>query len=89
MITPRTPKSEINMSDLNRDAVRQAHRDSDFLADIVGGFIQKLTNEEQQVLREQLDYYMDAGYVDDEGYCLLYTSPSPRDRQKSRMPSSA
>ena len=27
----------------------------------------------------------------DEGprICLLYTSPSPRDRQKSRMPSSA
>ena len=26
-----------------------------------------------------------ADYID----CLLYTSPSPRDRQKSRMPSSA
>ena len=25
----------------------------------------------------------------DAGACLLYTSPSPRDRQKSRMPSSA
>ena len=25
----------------------------------------------------------------DIGPCLLYTSPSPRDRQKSRMPSSA
>ena len=25
----------------------------------------------------------------DEQLCLLYTSPSPRDRQKSRMPSSA
>ena len=25
----------------------------------------------------------------DSGACLLYTSPSPRDRQKSRMPSSA
>ena len=24
-----------------------------------------------------------------ENNCLLYTSPSPRDRQKSRMPSSA
>ena len=24
-----------------------------------------------------------------EKACLLYTSPSPRDRQKSRMPSSA
>ena len=27
--------------------------------------------------------------VVDQGVCLLYTSPSPRDRQKSRMPSSA
>ena len=25
----------------------------------------------------------------ESGFCLLYTSPSPRDRQKSRMPSSA
>ena len=25
----------------------------------------------------------------EQGICLLYTSPSPRDRQKSRMPSSA
>ena len=32
-------------------------------------------------------------YCKDKGHntrsCLLYTSPSPRDRQKSRMPSSA
>ena len=28
-------------------------------------------------------------YADLTGACLLYTSPSPRDRQKSRMPSSA
>ena len=27
--------------------------------------------------------------ADQTGSCLLYTSPSPRDRQKSRMPSSA
>ena len=27
--------------------------------------------------------------VEDPNGCLLYTSPSPRDRQKSRMPSSA
>ena len=30
-----------------------------------------------------------AGGFDTLGSCLLYTSPSPRDRQKSRMPSSA
>ena len=29
------------------------------------------------------------GFTRDTGFCLLYTSPSPRDRQKSRMPSSA
>ena len=28
-------------------------------------------------------------YVEESSNCLLYTSPSPRDRQKSRMPSSA
>ena len=27
--------------------------------------------------------------IDHIAVCLLYTSPSPRDRQKSRMPSSA
>ena len=30
-----------------------------------------------------------ARVVHTDGACLLYTSPSPRDRQKSRMPSSA
>ena len=29
------------------------------------------------------------GTIASSGTCLLYTSPSPRDRQKSRMPSSA
>ena len=31
----------------------------------------------------------DINKVSDTNSCLLYTSPSPRDRQKSRMPSSA
>ena len=34
-----------------------------------------------------LHYYMDARNMYD--ICLLYTSPSPRDRTRSRMPSSA
>ena len=41
--------------------------------------------------REELRYldcvYMNMGLYGNS--CLLYTSPSPRDRQKSRMPSSA
>ena len=35
------------------------------------------------------DSWFDTGYIDRLASCLLYTSPSPRDRQKSRMPSSA
>ena len=31
----------------------------------------------------------EGGYLSIHKDCLLYTSPSPRDRQKSRMPSSA
>ena len=34
------------------------------------------------------DEKWDSAYAQDK-CCLLYTSPSPRDRQKSRMPSSA
>ena len=33
--------------------------------------------------------HRDAGVVKDKYTCLLYTSPSPRDVEESRMPSSA
>ena len=34
-------------------------------------------------------FYVRARAICSGDPCLLYTSPSPRDRQKSRMPSSA
>ena len=36
-----------------------------------------------------LDFLKELGFRSQPTVCLLYTSPSPRDRQKSRMPSSA
>ena len=45
-------------------------------------FIKDKAPDKKKRLVESLLY-------DDEYTCLLYTSPSPRDRQKSRMPSSA
>jgi FKBP-type peptidyl-prolyl cis-trans isomerase SlyD len=45
-----------------------------------GEYIEDLT---QTLPREQFEG------IDLKKGCLLYTSPSPRDRQKSRMPSSA
>ena len=44
-------------------------------------------------LKQELDRWeterLLSGIYDKEGACLLYTSPSPRDRTRSRMPSSA
>ena len=51
-----------------------------------------------KLLADKLSYsFLDTGImyravtylVEEINICLLYTSPSPRDRQKSRMPSSA
>ena len=40
-------------------------------------------------IRQLLELVADLTCVIQVANCLLYTSPSPRDRQKSRMPSSA
>ena len=47
------------------------------------GYLQKsnLISNEQRISNEKL--------IELYNYCLLYTSPSPRDRTRSRMPSSA
>ena len=54
------------------------------------GLQQRHTENQQVVSRNTggplMGGYNTGGLV---GFCLLYTSPSPRDRQKSRMPSSA
>ena len=46
---------------------------------------QRNTAEE---IRKQVEHFENQWNIQSK-HCLLYTSPSPRDRQKSRMPSSA
>ena len=43
----------------------------------------------EQVLSDEKEHAMVRHEAAEAMGCLLYTSPSPRDRQKSRMPSSA
>ena len=58
---------------------------------------QKINSKEKRMARDSAiaascdpDTVSSRGHRFEEGIsCLLYTSPSPRDRQKSRMPSSA
>ena len=63
---------------------------------VVCGRGEKAVSDEQTGLFEESvesksDSLMTVATEDPDscGVCLLYTSPSPRDRQKSRMPSSA
>ena len=57
------------------------------------GFSLGSPSSRNDVLGSQVSTYrsivMQTGATGPSDTCLLYTSPSPRDRQKSRMPSSA
>ena len=51
----------------------------------------KTTKKSTMIVESNITYNQELQLNDeiDINCCLLYTSPSPRDRQKSRMPSSA
>ena len=83
------------MTDQQYDALSQAIADGKPLQDPVFQEIPALALDPQQDAEliqaieskgEDGPHFID-GLIDYA--CLLYTSPSPRDRQKSRMPSSA
>ena len=65
------------------------------LSPTIGGEIlgidlsQPIDFETKDLIYEALLVYKVIFFRDQNISCLLYTSPSPRDRQKSRMPSSA
>jgi len=75
-------------------SIRERYRDQDFLAAalrenkrILNRYCDLIENDPLITYTniEQLEY--EQGYI--HFFCLLYTSPSPRDRTRSRMPSSA
>ena len=48
-------------------------------------------NELERTLNEEKEKFttLERSFVEEKNNCLLYTSPSPRDKRQSRMPSSA
>ena len=75
--------SEVLMTQLKGNKKDVFHQKEDIDPDVViintCGFIDKAKQESIDTILKHAK----------EKDCLLYTSPSPRDRQKSRMPSSA
>ena len=55
---------------------------------IIGSGVQDYDAAQREKLKKQ-DFLSTLIELDPSGCCLLYTSPSPRDRTRSRMPSSA
>ena len=62
-----------------------------FLAAQAGGMVWFLSGIQNRVslLEGQRLNNVEVTASENRRYCLLYTSPSPRDRTRSRMPSSA
>ena len=56
----------------------------------IGNFVEtKKTSLGRDSKANHFTYLGDAEVGDEVNICLLYTSPSPRDKRQSRMPSSA
>ena len=61
--------------DLQKQLISQIWEDEYLIGNVIEDYVKGLNDSDLIDLRKFI--------------CLLYTSPSPRDRQKSRMPSSA
>ena len=62
----------------------------DTLADSAKTFEKRQVKTDDQYDKSMaVDFPLSILLVDDNKTCLLYTSPSPRDKRQSRMPSSA
>ena len=70
-----------------KGAVEKAGIDKSKVQEVIMGNV--LSANVGQAPARQAAIYAGLGYEVECTTCLLYTSPSPRDRQKSRMPSSA
>ena len=82
LITKRKTVDESQISDLAKNKISEARSliKEDKLKMAIGK-LSELNDNTLSPLEKSLKYNLKG--------CLLYTSPSPRDRQKSRMPSSA
>ena len=89
------PKSILSL-DIGTKRIGLAYCDPLFItSNILPAAKRFKNNQEIKIIRNYINEFNLTGFIvgiplDEEGkICLLYTSPSPRDRTRSRMPSSA
>ena len=87
---PKAIRHFQSICDSCKDLVTRFHTPSD-LKLYSDGYLQALRNcsSLEQKDQEKLERLIERWILDPSSFCLLYTSPSPRDGLLSRMPSSA
>ena len=84
-------KKSVSKTDCNNYCNRQLKKEYEWLKEVdkfaLTNAIYNMDAAYQKFFKEHAGYPKFKSKHDN--HCLLYTSPSPRDRQKSRMPSSA
>ena len=78
----------ITISSNSDEVLYYANCVDSYYGDFIGYWSFPCQERERQVVDEPRDEAVRVKFWRDKG-CLLYTSPSPRDRTRSRMPSSA
>ena len=80
---PHRDLTGVDESELKTTTMSQDTKNKIFVADL------NALKESDLTVALITGWDIDSGTSAEIGYCLLYTSPSPRDRLLSRMPSSA
>ena len=86
-ILKRAKEENISMSEVSEKNIAEFHKDMDALGIMRPDSMPKATNHICNIC-SFIKVLEDKGFAYARG-CLLYTSPSPRDKRQSRMPSSA
>ena len=87
----RPPRSTLDRSSAASDVYKRQDPDSQMGPVVNPKQCQRVLSYLDKGKADGAECILEGGPAEVEGYqgCLLYTSPSPRDRTRSRMPSSA
>ena len=87
--TVKNLKEQSNQKDVEIEQLKETNANKDETLDELKRDFEDLKNQFHQMTKKNETKEEETTYLLKDIFCLLYTSPSPRDATLSRMPSSA